>query len=211
MYAALATRPDIAFAVTLLSKFSIKPGWTHWEAVRRVFAYLKGTKNLRLTYGGVENTEFKGFTNADGSTQEDQRAISGNAFLINGGAVSWYSKTQELVSLSTPESEYIAAVHAAKEALWLKQLISQIFGTTDEPTTIYSDNKSAIELTKNRQFRARTKHIDVRYHFLRWVCETGKIKLIYCPTEDMTADVLTKALPGFKVKHFAHELGLRTI
>ncbi|KAL5483092.1 hypothetical protein ACEPAI_8321 [Sanghuangporus weigelae] len=88
MYATLATRLNIAFAVTLLSKFSIKPGLTHWEAVRRVFAYLKGTKDLWLTYGGVDYEELKGFTDADGSVQEDRRAILGNAFLINGGAVS---------------------------------------------------------------------------------------------------------------------------
>ncbi|KAL5510919.1 hypothetical protein ACEPAG_4676 [Sanghuangporus baumii] len=211
MYAALATRPDIVFAVTLLSKFSINPGLLHFNALRRVFAYLKGTVNLQLTYGGVDNVEFKGFTDADGSIQEDRQAISGNAFLINGGAVSWYSKTQEFVSLSTIELEYIAAVHAAKEAIWLKQLISQIFSTVNKPIILYADNKGAIDLAKTRQFSARTKHMDVRYHFLHWVCKNGTIKLVYCPTEDMTADILTKALPSFKVKHFANELGLRTI
>ncbi|OCB92037.1 polyprotein [Sanghuangporus baumii] len=211
MYAALATRPDIAFAVTLLSKFSINPGLSHFNALRCIFAYLKGTINLQLTYGGVDNIEFKGFTDADGSMQEDHRAISGNAFLINGGMVSWYLKTQEIVSLSTIESEYIAAVHTAKEAIWLKQLISQIFSTINKPIILYADNKGAIDLAKTRQFSARTKHMDIQYHFLCWVCKNGTIKLVYCPTEDMTADILTKPLPSFKVKHFANELGLRMI
>jgi hypothetical protein len=103
------------------------------------------------------------------------------------------------------ESEYIAAVHAAKEALWLRSLISSLFGIDIPTTTLFSDNQSAIALTKEHQFHARTKHIDVRFHFLRWVVEEGRIRLIYCPTDDMVADVFTKALPSVKVKHFANE------
>ncbi|KAL5478632.1 hypothetical protein ACEPAI_2818 [Sanghuangporus weigelae] len=211
MYAALATRPDIAFTVTLLSKFSVNPGPDHWKAVKRVFAYLKGSRNLWLTYGGVQGRELKGFTDADRSMQEERRAISDYVFILNGGAISWYSKTQEIVSLSTAESEYIAATHAAKEAIWLRQLVYQLFKTSLQPTTIFSDNKSAISITKERQFNARTKHIDVRYHFIQWLIEEKKIRLVFCPTEDMTADIFTKPLPSFKVKHFASELGLRTL
>ena len=113
-----------------------------------------------------------------------------------------------MISLSTTESEYIAATYAAKEALWLRALISQVFGTHLPPTTLFSDNQSAIALTKEHQYHARTKHIDVRFHFIRWIIEDGKIRLIYCPTEEMVADALTKALPSTKVKHFASELGL---
>ena len=101
-------------------------------------------------------------------------------------------------------------MHAAKEALWLHLLISEIFATSLKVTTLSSDNQSAIALTKDNQFHARTKHIDVRYHFIRWVCQKGDIQLIYCPTADMVADALTKALPSLKVKHFANALGLRT-
>jgi hypothetical protein len=140
---------------------------------------------------------------------EDRRAVSGYAFLLNGGAVSWACKKQEIVSLSTTESEYIAATHAAKEGLWLRSLLSQIFGTLHEATTLFSDNQSAIALTQDHQYHARTKHIDVRFHFIRWVISEGKLKLIYCPTDDMVADALTKALPSAKTKHFAIELGLR--
>jgi len=139
---------------------------------------------------------------------EDRCAISGYAFIINSGAVSWSAKHQEIVSLSTTESEYVAATHAAKEVLWLRSLIQQLFNSKLNATTLFCDNQSAIELSKDHQYHARTKHIDIRYHFIRWIIEQGSIKLIYCPTEDMLADALTKALPSVKVKHFAIQFGL---
>jgi hypothetical protein len=153
----------------------------------------------------------EGYADADGSMAEDRKAISGYAFLVNGGAVSWSAKRQEIISLSTTESEYVAAVHAAKEALWLRSLISSLFGIEIPTTTLFSDNQSAIALTKEHQYHARTKHIDIRFHFLRWIVEEGRLRLIYCPTDDMVADVFTKALPSAKVKHFATELGLAPV
>jgi hypothetical protein len=210
MYASLGTRPDITFAVQTLSRFATNPGIAHWEAVKRVFRYLKGTRELWLSYGGVAR-EMEGYADADGSMMEDRKAISGYAFMINGGAVSWSTKKQEIISLSTTESEYVAVTYAAKEALWLRSLIFQLFGTVLPSTTLFSDNQSAIALTKEHQYHARTKHIDVRYHFIRWIVEEGKLRLIYCPTEEMVADTLTKALPSAKVKHFAACLGLVSI
>ena len=209
MYASLGTRPDITFAVQTMSRFSSKPGTTHWEAVRRVFHYLKGTRDLWLTYGSKVR-ELEGYADADGSMSEDRKAISGYAFLVNGGAVSWSAKRQEIISLSTTESEYVAAVHAAKEGLWLHSLISSLFGIEISTTTLFSDNQSAITFTKEHQYHARTKHIDVRFHFLHWIVEEGRIRLIYCPTDEMVADVFTKALSSAKVKFFENELGLAT-
>ena len=124
--------------------------------------------------------------------------------------MSWSSKKQEIVSLSTTESEYVAATHAAKEALWLRSLIAELFTPLAQPVTFFSENQSVIALAKDHQYHARTKHIDVRFHFIRWVVDDGKLRLIFCPTDDMVADTLTKALPSPKVKHFAAELGLRT-
>lgn len=210
MYAAMGTRPDIAFAVTTLAQFSDNPGWVHWEAVKRVFKYLLGTRDLELVYGRKEN-ELTGYVDADGASQEHRRAISGYVFLVDGGAISWSSKKQELVTLSTAEAEYVAATHAAKEVIWLRRLIGEVFGAIPNPTTLFSDSQSAIALTKDGHYHARTKHIDIRYHFIRYVIENGSIKLIYCPTNEMTADVLTKALPSAKVKHFASALGLATV
>ena len=210
MYAAMGTRPDIAFATSTVAQFSENPGWIHWEAVKRIFRYLLGTKNLELVYGG-EKRGLVGYVDADGASQEHRRAISGYVFLIDGGAVSWSSKKQELVTLSTTEAEYVAATHAAKEAIWLRRLIGEVFKPIDGPTVLFSDSQSAIALAKDGHYHARTKHIDIRYHFIRYIIEEGTMKLNYCPTDDMTADTLTKALPSMKAKHFATALGLSTV
>lgn len=143
--------------------------------------------------------------------QEDRHAISGYVFMLNGGAISWSSKRQDTISLSTTEAEYIALTHAAKEAIWLKNLISELFRSITTPIPILANNQSAIALAKDDRFHARTKHIDIRYHFIRYAIEEGKIQLIYCPTEDMTADIFTKALPSMKAKHFAASMGLAKV
>ena len=210
MYASLGTRPDITYAVQTVSRFSKNPGQAHWDAVKRIFRYLKGTKEFWLTYGGQQK-ELKRYADADGSMAEDRHAISGYTFLLHGGAVSWAAKRQEIVSLSTTESEYVAVTHASKEALWLRSLITQLFDVKLDPTPLFSDNQSAIALTKDHQYHPRTKHIDIRFHFIRWIIENGSIRLIYCPTDDMLADTLTKALLSPKVKHFAVELGLALV
>ena len=141
---------------------------------------------------------------------EDHRAISGYAFLVDGGAVLWSSKQQEIISLSTTESEYVAATHGMKEALWLHSLLSEVFGSFKEATIMLCDNQSAIALTCNHQYHAHSKHIDVHYHFIQQVVEQGVVRLVYCPTDDMVTNILTKALPSPKVKHFTASLGLHT-
>ena len=178
MYASLGTHPDITYAVQTVSRFTKNPGMAHWEAVKRIFRYLKGMRELWLSYGGIARA-LTGYADADGNMAEDRHAISGYAFLLHGGAVSWTTKRQEIISLSTTESENIAATYAAKEALWLRSLISQLFNITLEATTLFSDNQSAIALKKDHQYHARTKHIDVRFHFIRWIVENGSLRLIY--------------------------------
>ena len=126
MHLTIATRPDIAFAVATVVQFGNDPGPVHWDAVKRIFHYLIGTKKLVLTYGGAKHG-LEGFTDADRASQEHRHAISGYAFLLDGGAVSWSSKKQELVTLSTSEAEYVAATHAAKEAIWLHRLLQEVF------------------------------------------------------------------------------------
>ena len=110
--------------------------------------------------------------------------------------------------MSMTEVEYVAASQATKEAVWLRELIRQMFGDIKGPTVLNLDNQSAIALTKDHQFHAHTKHIDIQFHFICWVVKEGKIKLVYWPTEDMIADTLTKPLPSAKVKHFTASLGL---
>ena len=210
MYLAVATCPDIVFAVSTIAQFSQDPAPEHWEAVTRIYRYLLGTRKLTLTFGaGKQGLE--GFTDADGVSQEHWHAISGYAYILDGGAVSWASKKQELVTLSTTEAEYVAATHAAKEGIWLCRLVKEIFCPLTHPTPLHLDSQSAIVLTKDGSYHARTKHIDIWYHFIRFVVDNGSLRLIYCPTEDMVADTLTKALPSVKAKHFAASLGLRCI
>ena len=110
--------------------------------------------------------------------------------------------------MSTAEAEYVAATHAAKEGIWLRRLISELFGKINIPTTLYCDNQAALTLATTDNFHARTKHIDIRYHFIREAVDSEVFKLVYCPTDDMVADILTKALPGWKVKGHSAALGL---
>ena len=140
-----------------------------------------------------------------------RRAISGYVFMVNGGAVSWSSKKQELVTLLMTEAEYVAQTHTAKEAVQIHCLFMELFGPIDGPTTLFSDSKSDISLTHNSHYHAHTKHINIHYHFICYIIEAGTIKLVYCSTDDMTANMLTKALPSMKAKHFASALGLSMV
>ena len=205
MYASVATRLDIAFAVSTLSQFLDNPGEAHWEVVKRIFQYLSSTRDYTLTYGG-EWHDLVGYTDADRASQDHRQAISGYAFLIDSGAISWSSRKQELVTLSTAEAEYVAAMHTAKECIWLRRLIGELFPALLSPTTLYCDNQAALKLATDDNYHAHTKHIDIRYHFIHQVVASRDIDVMYCPTDDMTADILTKALPRWKVA--CHVLGL---
>jgi hypothetical protein len=155
MCCAVATRPEIAFPVGLLSQFVENPGRIHWEVVKRVYRYLCGTRGWKLVYGTTTN-DLIGYTDTDGASQEHRHEISGYAFLIVGGAVSWSFRKQELVTLSTVEAEYVAAIHAAKDDLWLQRIIEEIFVPLETPLTIYSDSSSAIAITQDGSYHAMT-------------------------------------------------------
>lgn len=210
MYASVATRPDITYAVSALSRFLDNPGDVHWEAAKRVLRYLSGTRDLTLTYG-EERYDLTGYTDADGASHEHRHAVSGYAFLIDGGAVSWQSRKQEIVTLSTAEAEYVATTHAAKEAIWLRRLIFELFTITPSPTTLHCNNQAAIKLAIEDNYHARTKHIDIRFHFIRQVIADNTLTLTYCPTDDMAADIFTKSLPKWKVLTHIATLGLRRV
>ena len=153
------------------------------------------------------------YSDADGMSQEDQHAISGYVFMLNGGAVSWSSKRQDTILLSTTEAEYIALTHAAKEAIWFRYFMTELFGSIDFPFHIYNDNQSAISLAHAElgQYHARTKHIDIRYHFIREQINDQTLEVVYCPTAQMTADIFTKALASFKFKPLVQALGLISV
>jgi hypothetical protein len=213
MYAMLGTRPDIAYAVGLVSKFSTNPNKEHWTAVKRIFRYLAGSLLLGIFYGRKGLSA--GFCDADWGSSEDRRSTTGYVFLLNGGAISWASRKQPVVALSSTEAEYMAITQAVKEALWLRTLFLEMGAPRHaaEITKLFSDNQGAIALANNPGFHGRSKHIDIQYHFIRHHVnpETGTIQLEYLPTDDMTADVLTKGLArGRHEKHLAGMGVLRT-
>ena len=193
----------------MVAQFSNELGMTHWEAVKRIYRYLAGTKGLALMFG-ARKKGLEGYTDADGASQEHRHMISGYAYILDGGAVSWMSKKQELVTLSTAKAEYVTATHTVKEGIWLCHFIEEVFQPLANLTVLYCDNQATIALMKDGSFHACMKHIDICYHFIRFVVDSGSFLLLYCPTADMTADTLTKALPSVKAKHFAAALRLHT-
>jgi len=194
----VATRPDIAHAVGVVSRFMANPGKLHWDAVKSIMRYLKGTENKCLCYG-KEPLELKGFCDSNMAGDVDtHKSTSGYVYTLAGSAVPWCSRLQKIVALSTTEAEYISATQASKEAIWLARLCSE-FGLPEKTPTLGCDSQSAICLAKNAMFHARTKHIDVRYHFIREVLENGLITMIKVHTSQNPADALTKCLP--KAQH----------
>ena len=208
LYAAMATRPDIAQAVSAVSKFNANPDAAHLTAVKRIFRYLKGTVNLALKYEQSDSGALIGFSDSDwAGDQDDRRSTTGNMFLLNGGPVSWLSKKQVTVALSTAEAEYVALSQAAQEATWMRRLLSDLRMEATS-TVILEDNQGAIAIAKNPVNHSRTKHIDIRYHYIRECVQNGQIELQYCPTDEMKADILTKPLTKQKFEYLRGQIGL---
>ena len=201
--------PDIAYTVGILSQFIKNPGQSHWEALKRVIMYLNTTKNLWLTFGGGSKSLVEGFSDADWASQKDRHSILGYSFYFGQGVVSWSSKRQHIIALSSTESEYITQMHAAKEAIWMKNFVNEIRGPQGKAIGIYCDNQGAIALAKDNKFHSQTKHIDLRYHFIREAVEDNKIRFEYIPTDKNVADIFTKALPRPRFMGFVESLGLR--
>src|SRR5579859_6307088 len=194
MYAMLATRPDLAQTIQQISQFSQKPTKTHEKAAKQALRYLKGTLDKGITYNGNLGMKLECWSDANWGGEEGRESVSGFIFTLAGGAVSWSSKKQATVALSSTESEYMALLHAPKEQIWLHRFLKEIGYNISNQKTIYCDNQSAIALAHNPEHHAHTKHIDIQYHFVRNCIEDGTTRLEYCPTEDMVADGLTKAL-----------------
>ena len=211
MYAAIGTRPDIAYAVNKLCSFNNNPGMAHWSAAKRVLRYLKGTKNLGLTYkkGEPSRNRMYGYADASFATNADMTSTNGNMFILNGAAITWNSKRQRTVALSTAEAEYTSMADSTREIVWLRNLYNEIGYGQNGPTELFGDNQSAIGIATNLQYHKRSKHFNIKNHYLRQQIRAEQINLSYCPTDNMTADVLTKALP--RAKHQKHTRGLGLI
>ena len=209
LYLSITTRPDIAQAVGALARHMATPTTTHWQAAKGVVRYLQGTKTQGLTFGDAsENTVIQGYCDSDYAGDIDtRRSTTGYVFLLYNGAVSWASKRQPTVAASTTEAEYMAAAFAAKEALWLRTLLSD-FKIAGDKITINADNQSALKLLYHPISSARSKHIDVAHHFVRERVERGEIDFVYVSTDKQVADMLTKPLPVGKLKFCKAQMGV---
>ena len=209
LYLSLATRPDITFAVSNVAKFCAKPSKQHWTALKRIFHYLKGTQHYGLLYKKGNSNNYSGFSDADwGGDLDDRKSTSGYVFQIGETAISWRSKKQTCVASSTAEAEYVALSSTAQESWWLQQLLADL---TKEPTksmVIYEDNQSTIIMAKDPQFHGRSKHIDIKYHFIREQVTNRSLELKYCKSANIVADIMTKSLTGERFEKLRKMTGL---
>jgi hypothetical protein len=207
MYAMVCTRPDIGYAVGVVSRYMSNPGKEHWTAVKWILRYLKGTANVCLRFGSGK-PELDGFTDSDMSADADtSRSTSGYVMTYAGGAVSWQSRLQKTVALSTTEAEYMAAVEAGKEIIWMKDFIREL-GIRQEEYRLYCDSQSAIHLAKNAAYHSRTKHIQRRYHWIRERIEDKEFVLTKIHTDENGSDMLTKVLTPDKLEACRKRIGL---
>jgi len=198
---AIVSRPDLAYAASLLGQYSANPGKTHWKALMRVFKYLRGTHDLALTLGKVSNADpniLTGHMDANWARDaDDHRSTSGYAFQLGDAVVSWNSKKQSNVATSSSEAEYVALAHGAKQALWLRYVTRDIGvckGAELPTTELLSDNTAAIAIAREARFHGRSRHIGTQFHFVRERVEDGTFEITHVPTADMLADGLTKPL-----------------
>lgn len=209
MYLTVATRPDICYAVNLASRFMENPSEIHITSVKRILKYLKGTADYGITFKKQNNLKFIGFSDADYAGDVDtRRSTSGYVFQLGESVISWCSERQKTVALSTTESEYVAATHAIKELVWLRQLLNELLPMQLADPVFFMDNQSAIRLVKNPEFHKRTKHIDVKYHFIREKYEERLFILDYMPTENQVADVMTKSLAKQRFQRLREMMGV---
>lgn len=208
LYLSGCTRPDIAQAVGTLSRFTATPKEEHVKAAKQLLKYIAGSTGMGIMFGKTKKP-LEGYSDADYAGDVDKRrSTSGYVFRLYGGAISWRSKLQATVAASTCEAEFISASTAAKEALWLRQLMSVFTGKV-KPVTIHVDNQGALALLHHPHGHQRTKHIDVAYKFVQDRVERGEIVCAYCPTNDMLADCLTKAVPVQKFVENRSAMGMQ--
>ncbi len=207
IYLMTCTRPDLSWIVSKLSQYLSDPYEQHWSTVKHVMRYLKGTIDHELCYKkSDEKLKLVAYSDADwASDLNDRRSTTGYCFSLtqDGPLISWKSKKQSTVALSTCEAEYIALAVTAQESMYLVQLLNSMDNDCLYiPVQIFEDNQGAIALSKNPVCRQRCKHVDVRYHFIRSALSNGKVTVEYCPTEEMVADVMTKPVTKFKLEKF---------
>lgn len=212
LYISINTRPDISASVSILAQKVSMPQQEDWHELKRVLKYLKGTANFKLplaAYGGNDHILY-GYSDANwAEDRSDRKSNSGHVFLVNGGTVCWSSRKQSMVALSTCEAEFIALSEACRAALWIRRVLIDLKQKVSDATMIYEDNQSCLKLIEGEErLSNRSKHIDTRFHFVKDYVDRSIVRCVYCPTDDMLADILTKALSHGKFSEHRFKFGL---
>ena len=209
LYLSLGTRPDVHFAVTRLSRYNANPTQDHLNAVDHIFRYLNGSRSKTIRYNGKSNSGLIGYTDADwGADLDDRHSTSGFIFFMADGPVSWKSQRQKTVALSSTEAEYMAMSEACRQVIWHRIIIDEFGYGLDQPTPIAADNQGAIYISNNPVHDRRTKHIDIRYNFIKEAIENGEIEVFFVRTNNQLADIMTKALPAKRHMDLVQKIGL---
>ena len=210
MWLQVTTWSDITYAVILLSRFTHNPGKSHWTAIKHVLAYIKGTLNYRMTYKANAKFNLTRYVNSDFADYKDTcHSTKENIFIIAEGPVSWESKRQKTVALSTVEAEYMGFSRATTQALWISKYFTEIGLPTPKPIVVHMDNNGSISHNLNDKNHHRTKHIDVRHHFIKDQVKCGNITFQYIPSSENIANLFTKSLSWEKICQFTTELQLQ--
>lgn len=208
LYCGMSTRPDIAYALSVLSKFTKEPRQLHWKGVKRVMRYLKATLNQGLMYRAVDEPKVTCYVDADyAGDQQNRRSTSGMVTFINTGPISFKAKQQDTVATSTTQAEYVACYVGVKDLIWITRFIDELGVPMDNQGWLMCDNQGAIRLVKNPEFHDRTKHIETKFHFIREYWTAGVFELRYVQTDEQRADIFTKALTAVKHNHLKEEIG----
>ncbi|KAK9047931.1 hypothetical protein SSX86_033107 [Deinandra increscens subsp. villosa] len=203
-----ASRPDIMFSVCLCARYQAGPKESHLNVVKRIFRYLKGQPKLGLWYSKNKDFNLKAFRDSDyGGCNLDKKSTSGGCQFLGDRLVSWQCKKQTCVSTSTTEAEYIAASACCGQVLWIQNQMMD-YGINFMETPMYADNTSAISITNNPVKHSKTKHIEIRYHFIRDCVEKKLIKLHHVPTENQLADLFTKAFDEARFFYLITAIGM---
>ncbi|XP_053596508.1 uncharacterized protein LOC128668194 [Microplitis demolitor] len=209
MYLSVATRPAIAYSVSVLSQYNENPKQEHWGAAKKVFRYLRGSSDKKLIFEGPLD-KIVGYSDADHGSDEDvSRSYTGSIFKLGGAAISWKSKKQRAVSISSTEAEYRALTEATKESEYLRGLLIELNISSLSDGLIYCDNQSAIQLTTATKSHDRSKHVRIHFHYVQKAVKDQSILLLHINSDENVADILTKALPGEKQEKFTKALGVK--
>jgi hypothetical protein len=204
------SRPDIALSVGVASRFMEEPSVAHWAAVKQILRYVRGTLGYGCRYKkGSGVPELVGYSDSDHAGDlNDRKSTSGVVFFLGDSLITWTSQKQKGVATSSCEAEYIAAAGATTQGVWLSRLIGDLTGRSAERFRLYIDNQSAIALSKNPVLHDRTKHIDIKFHYIRQCIEEEKLDVDHVRTDEQLADILTKALGRTRFVVMREKLGV---